>query len=95
MFVCQLQNWYNAWDAGATQVDIQWPENSDQNEFYIRDNGTGLSQEQFQDRFMRISYNRVNEQGKLVTFPEGVEAGKRVAFGKNGIGRLAAFLFCR
>jgi len=83
----------NAWDAGATQVDIQWPENSDQNEFYIRDNGTGLSQEQFQDRFMRISYNRVNEQGKLVTFPEGVEAGKRVAFGKNGIGRLAAFCF--
>lgn len=83
----------NAWDAGATRVDIQWPENSSQNEFYIRDNGIGLSQEQFQNRFMRISYNRINEQGKSVTFPEGVEVGKRMAFGKNGIGRLAAFCF--
>lgn len=83
----------NAWDAGATEVTIHWPEDSSDDEFYIRDNGIGMSQEQFTGRFMRISYDRISAQGKLVTFPEGVEAGKRVAFGKNGIGRLAAFCF--
>lgn len=83
----------NCWDAGATEVHIQWPTVAADNVFSIRDNGIGMTTESFTRRFMKISYNRIEEQGRDVEFPPGVDAGKRKAFGKNGIGRLSAFCF--
>ena len=83
----------NAWDAGARRVDIQWPVKSEDNAFYILDNGHGMDKKQFKDRYMTISYNREKEQTSFVMFPKGIEAGKRKAYGKNGMGRLAAFCF--
>ncbi len=83
----------NAWDAGATEIHILWPTVQTENVFSLRDNGIGMSSASFTKRFMKISYNRQEEQGKDVEFPAGVTVGKRRAFGKNGIGRLSAFCF--
>ncbi len=82
----------NAWDAGARRIDIQWPVKSEENTFSILDNGHGMNKTQFKDRYMTISYNREDEQGNLVVFPEGVQVGKRKAYGKNGMGRLGLFV---
>ncbi|MBI9033414.1 MAG: ATP-binding protein [Bacteroidales bacterium] len=81
----------NAWDAGATTVDITIPEDYG-NKLIVVDNGTGLTQGQFQNRWMKLGYNRLKHQGKNVIFPTGVE-GKRFAYGRNGVGRHGLLCF--
>lgn len=81
----------NAWDAGATIVDIFIPEGYDQ-KLIVEDNGTGLTKEQFEQRWMKLGYNRVKHQGKNVLFPPNVE-GKRLAYGRNGVGRHGLLCF--
>ena len=81
----------NAWDAGATTVDITIPENYG-GKLIVIDNGTGLTQEEFQNRWMKLGYNRLKHQGKNVIFPKGVE-GKRFAYGRNGVGRHGLLCF--
>ena len=81
----------NAWDAGATQVDIFIPEEKGQ-KLTIQDNGTGLTKEEFYNRWMKLSYNRLKHQGKMVEFPEGVDL-KRYAYGRNGVGRHGLLCF--
>lgn len=81
----------NAWDAGATTVDIFIPEDYDQ-KLIVEDNGTGLTQEQFEQRWMKLGYNRVKHQGKNVIFPPNVQ-GKRLAYGRNGVGRHGLLCF--
>ena len=80
----------NAWDAGASHVRIAIPEEYDQT-LYIEDDGTGMTEDEFQNRWMKLRYNRLKDQGKNVIFPEGI-TGKRTAFGRNGVGRHG--LFC-
>lgn len=81
----------NAWDAGATQVDIFIPEEKGQ-KLTIQDNGTGLTKEEFYSRWMKLSYNRLKHQGKMVEFPKGVDL-KRYAYGRNGVGRHGLLCF--
>jgi len=81
----------NAWDAGATQVDIFIPEDYRQ-KLIVSDNGTGLSKEQFEQRWMKLGYDRLKHQGKNVLFPPGVK-GKRLAYGRNGVGRHGLLCF--
>ncbi len=81
----------NAWDAGATMVDIFIPEDYDQ-KLTVEDNGTGLTKEQFEQRWMKLGYNRIKHQGKNVLFPPNVE-GKRLAYGRNGVGRHGLLCF--
>ena len=81
----------NAWDAGATIVDIYIPEKKGQN-IIIQDNGTGLSREEFYSRWMKLGYNRIKHQGKKVQFPEGVDL-QRYAYGRNGVGRHGMLCF--
>ncbi|MFC4213543.1 ATP-binding protein [Pedobacter lithocola] len=81
----------NAWDAGATQVDIFIPQEKGQ-KITIEDNGTGLSKEDFYSRWMKLSYNRLKHQGKMVEFPKGVDL-KRHAYGRNGVGRHGLLCF--
>jgi hypothetical protein len=81
----------NAWDAGATQVEILIPEDYQQ-KLVVSDNGTGLSKEQFEQRWMKLGYNRLKHQGKNVLFPPGVK-GKRLAYGRNGVGRHGLLCF--
>lgn len=81
----------NAWDAGATQVDIIIPEEKGQ-KLTIQDNGTGLTKEEFYNRWMKLSYNRLKHQGKMVEFPKGVDL-QRYAYGRNGVGRHGLLCF--
>ena len=82
----------NAWDAGATRVNIKIP--SQQNDVIrIEDNGVGMTPEQFRERWMKLGYDRVKRQGKLVEFPPGVNGYRRLVYGRNGVGRHAMFCF--
>ena len=81
----------NAWDAGATQVDIFIPEEKGQ-KIIIEDNGCGLTKEEFYSRWMKLGYNRLKHQGKKVEFPKGINL-KRFAYGRNGVGRHGMLCF--
>lgn len=81
----------NAWDAGATRVEIIIPDDYNL-KLVVEDNGTGLTKEQFENRWMRLGYNRIKHQGKNVIFPPNVD-GKRLAYGRNGVGRHGLLCF--
>ena len=82
----------NAWDAGATEVEIKYPV-EDEDEFYILDNGHGMSKSEFNFRFRTLSYNRTQHQRKLAEIPDDNKdkIAVRPAFGRNGKGRLGGF----
>jgi hypothetical protein len=84
----------NAWDAYATQVDIQWPDRATGTMFRIQDNGLGMTPEQFELRWRTLDYDRITHQGDHVEAPPDVPGGlPRPVYGRNGKGRHAAFLF--
>jgi hypothetical protein len=82
----------NAYDAGATAITIQWPQEKG-NEFSVTDNGTGMNQEEFEERWKTLCYDRTKRQGNSVVFPPGVKSLQRTPFGKSGKGRFAPFCF--
>lgn len=82
----------NAYDAGATEILIDWPEEKGQN-LQVSDNGIGMTQDEFQKRWGKLCYDRLAEQGSEVLFPPGVKGLKRQAFGRSGKGRHAPFCF--
>lgn len=81
----------NAWDAGATIVEIFIPESKGE-KLIIKDNGTGLTKDEFYNRWMTLGYNRLKHQGKIVKFPKGVNL-QRYAYGRNGVGRHGMLCF--
>lgn len=81
----------NAYDAGATRVEIDWP-NSHGQPLRITDNGIGMTEEQFKRRWRTLKYDRTKEQGSQVEFPGSIK-GRRRAFGHNGKGRFSPFCF--
>lgn len=82
----------NAWDAGARNVNITIPEIENE-KIIIEDDGTGMTEEEFKQRWMTLNYNRIKNQGIDVEFPSDVENIKRKAYGRNGIGRHSMFCF--
>lgn len=82
----------NAWDAGATQVEITIP-NDKIAEIIVKDNGTGLTPDEFRKRWMTLGYNRLKHQGEHVEFPPGSDMGYRRVFGRNGVGRHGMLCF--
>ncbi|MBR4325884.1 MAG: ATP-binding protein [Bacteroidales bacterium] len=81
----------NAWDAGASNVVISIPDGYNQI-LYIEDDGVGMSEDEFQHHWMTLRYNRLKNQGREVVFPNGIK-NKRLAFGRNGVGRHGLFCF--
>jgi hypothetical protein len=81
----------NAWDAGATMVEIFIPDEKGQ-KLTIEDNGIGLTKEEFHSRWMKLGYNRLKHQGKKVEFPKGIDL-QRFAYGRNGVGRHGMLCF--
>ena len=81
----------NAWDAGATRVEILIPDDYNL-KLIVEDNGTGLTKDEFENRWMRLGYNRIKHQGKNVIFPPNVD-GKRLVYGRNGVGRHGLLCF--
>lgn len=83
----------NAWDAGASLVKISIPDELEKI-ISIEDNGTGMTYDEFKKRWMTLSYNREQHQGKIVQFPPGTGIPqKRTAFGRNGVGRHGMICF--
>jgi len=83
----------NCWDAGADRVDITWPADPRALPIVIEDNGTGMTLEEFRERWGVLNYNRLLNQGDEVFFPPNNRGGQRKAFGRNGKGRHALFCF--
>lgn len=82
----------NAYDAGATEVIIQWPSNAG-GEFSISDNGAGMTKADFDVRWKTLSYNRQESQGRFADNPNHISGEKRAVFGRSGKGRHGAFCF--
>jgi hypothetical protein len=83
----------NSWDAGATEVEIIWPD-EETGDFFIIDNGHGMTYNMFIKIWRTLSYNRLYEQGSYAYFENDLGINyKRPAFGRNGKGRFAAFCF--
>ena len=82
----------NAWDAGAYSVGIIIPEEEGE-VISVEDDGIGMSDVDFRQMWMTLNYDRQKRQGKIVAFPPEVEAYKRIAYGRNGVGRHGMLCF--
>jgi Histidine kinase-, DNA gyrase B-, and HSP90-like ATPase len=82
----------NAWDAGATRVDLILPAELG-GTLTVTDNGHGMTPAQFKKRWMTLRYDRLKHQGANVEFPSGRHARPRRAYGRNGIGRHGLLCF--
>lgn len=82
----------NAWDAGASLVDMVIPTEK-LNRLTIEDDGHGMSAAQFKDRWMTLGYDRVKHQGQNVEFPSEHAGRRRRPYGRNGIGRHGMLCF--
>lgn len=82
----------NAWDAGAHNVAITIPY-EEHEKIIVEDDGVGMSNEEFRSRWMTLNYNRQKRQGKEVLFPSDVDQSKRIAYGRNGVGRHGMLCF--
>lgn len=69
----------NSWDADAKNVWIYIDRRS--NNFFIKDDGDGMTADDFQNKFLKIGYSK-RKQGS-------VSAAKRPFIGRKGIGKLA------
>ena len=82
----------NAWDAGASEVEVTWPLSLD-DEIAVEDDGTGMTRERFFFCWNHINYNRHSHQGRQAEFPPGAVQKSRNAYGCNGKGRHSMFCF--
>ena len=82
----------NAWDAGASEVRITIPDEHHE-ELIVADDGSGMTQEHFTTRWMKLGYNRTRHQGREADFPSTRSKWTRMAFGQNGVGRHGLLCF--
>lgn len=83
----------NCWDAYATEVKITWPNIEDGTQFSIKDNGVGMTLDEFMLIWRTMSYDRIVRYGKTVSPPPDIKGLPRAVFGRNGKGRFASFYF--
>ncbi len=72
----------NSWDADAPKVWIEI--DRDSRSMFIYDSGTGMTSDEFQNKFLKIGYSK-RQKGQTCT-PKG-----RPYIGRKGIGKLALF----
>lgn len=82
----------NCWDAGANRADITWPDPAP-DILEIKDDGTGMTSNEFTERWRELNYNRKEVQGEDVIFPPDNNKSRRKAYGTNGKGRHSMFCF--
>lgn len=82
----------NAWDAGASSVDLQLPTKIG-GTLTVSDDGHGMTPEQFVKRWMTLRFDRLKHQGANVEFPPERIASPRKAYGRNGVGRHGLLCF--
>lgn len=82
----------NAWDAGASLVDLTIPPTNGL-VLTVEDDGHGMTAAQFKGRWMKLGYDRIKHQSALVEFPPERKAWHRKAYGRNGVGRHGLLCF--
>lgn len=82
----------NAWDAGASKVELFLPSEIG-GTLTVVDDGHGMTAEQFSRRWMTLRYNRLKYQSWKVEFPNGKQFRPRKAYGRNGVGRHGLLCF--
>ncbi len=70
----------NSWDADAKNVHIYV--NRDRSSLFIKDDGVGMTADDFQNKFLKIGYSKRKGRRKF-------SAGGRPFIGRKGIGKLA------
>lgn len=75
----------NSWDADANKVWIYI--DKEQNSLVVKDDGTGMNAEDFQDKFLKIGYSKRKEGSR--------SARNRPYVGRKGIGKIALLSFAR
>lgn len=83
----------NGWDAYATEVQILWPDLETERQFVVKDNGRGMTLDDFKFIWRAMSYDRVKRSGLTVDPPSDIDGLPRPVFGRNGKGRFASFCF--
>ncbi len=85
----------NAWDAGAFKVDISISGKKDnEKRIVIEDDGIGMTEQEFNECWKTLAYDRLKRRGSQVVFPSDSTKGlHRIAFGRNGIGRHGLLCF--
>lgn len=73
----------NAWDAEANEVNISWSEDDDS--IVIQDDGSGMTQEQLNSRYLRVAYKKREDEGTASPRLH------RPYMGRKGIGKLSVF----
>ena len=71
----------NSWDAYATTVSIDVDQRGAQPAITVTDNGTGMTREDFRDRWLVIGASHKRDRPK----------GRRPLIGEKGLGRLASY----
>lgn len=78
----------NSWDANANNVEIVWPVTdtifNGTEKFTIKDDGEGMSSQEFIDKWKSVGYNKRKDFQK---------ESDRIIIGRNGRGRLGLFGF--
>lgn len=82
----------NAWDAGASLVDLTIPPIVEL-VLTVEDDGHGMSASQFKARWMKLGYDRAKHQSLNVEFPPERGNWRRRAYGRNGVGRHGLLCF--
>ncbi|MGE6210577.1 ATP-binding protein [Comamonas aquatica] len=82
----------NAWDAGASLVDLTIPPTNEL-VLTVEDDGHGMNAGQFKGRWMKLGYNRLKHQSAQVEFPPERQGWRRKAYGRNGVGRHGLLCF--
>ena len=77
----------NSWDADACRVEMRLPKGriGPRSTIVVKDNGTGMSQDDIVDKYLRIGRERREEEGTDTT------DGRRRVMGRKGIGKLSVF----
>lgn len=82
----------NAWDAGASLVDLIIPPTHSL-VLTVQDDGHGMTAAQFRARWMKLGFDRTKHQGSNVEFPPERKGWRRRAYGHNGVGRHGLLCF--
>ena len=82
----------NAWDAGASRVEITIPDGAldDGSEIVVSDDGDGMSDSDLRERYLVVGRDRRAEEGT-----DQRTAPSRMVMGRKGIGKFAGFGIAR
>lgn len=75
----------NGHDADATLVKIDWKHDAGENVVVVSDNGSGMTQAELNDRFLKVGYKKRDKEG------QASPTWKRPYMGRKGIGKLSVF----